>query len=209
VKAVGGTNSIARPQDRSDVARFYAVNSPVGVWSPVARQLSIAAGHSLSENARDFALLYMAMSDAAVATFDAKYKYDFWRPETAIRMGSMDGNEATETDPSFIPLISAPCFPGYPSAHATLSNAARQVLERIHGSRRNSLVLSSPSVPGITLKYKKLKEITEDIDDARVYGGIHFRFEQEAGADLGRRLGEYLYSHSLGSVRACDCSDGR
>ena len=68
-------------------------------------------------------------------------------------------------------------------------------LERLYSARRRSLILSNPAVPGITLRYTKLKEITEDIDDARVYGGIHFRFEQEAGADLGRRVGEYLYKN--------------
>lgn len=77
-----------------------------------------------------------------------------------------------DADPSFTPLVATPCFPGYPSAHATLSNAAREVLERLYSGRRRSLVLSSPAVPGITLRYSKLKEITEDIDDARVYGGF-------------------------------------
>lgn len=107
----------------------------------------------------------------------------------------------------FTPLITAPCFPGYPSAHATLSSAAREVLEQLYTPRRRSLILSNPAVPGITLKYRKLKEITDDIDDARVYGGIHFRFEQEAGADLGRRVGEYLIKHSISSIRACGCEN--
>ena len=152
VLAVGGTTSALRPQDRSDVALFYAVTSPVAVWNPVARQLSIAAGSSPSENARTLALLNMAMNDAAVATFDTKYEYNFWRPETAIRMGHTDGNRATDPDPSFTPLVATPCFPGYPSAHATLSNAAREVLERLHTPRRRSLVLSNPAVPGVTLR---------------------------------------------------------
>jgi hypothetical protein len=207
VKAVGGANSPLRPQDRSDVARFYAVTPPVAVWNPVARQLGMAAGNSLSQNAHALALLNMAMSDAAVATFDTKYRYNFWRPETAIRMGQTDGNEATDGDSSFAPLIATPCFPGYPSAHATLSNAAREVLERLYSPRRRSLVLSSVALPGITLRYNKLKEITADIDDARVYGGIHFRFDQEAGADLGRHIGEYLYRYSISSARACECEN--
>lgn len=205
VKSVGAANSTVRPQGRTDVARYFAVTSPVGVWNPVARQLSVAGGASLSENARALALLNMAMSDAAVATFDTKYKYTSWRPETAILMGQTDGNDATDADPSFTPLIVAPCFPGYPSAHATLSYAAREVLERLYGPRRRSLILSNPAVPGITLRYTKLKEITEDIDDARVYGGIHFRFEQEAGADLGRRVGEYLYKNVIRSAAPCGC----
>lgn len=108
VKAVGGTNSALRPKDRTDVARLFAAVSPVGVWNPIARQLSIAAGNSLSENARAFALLNLALSDAAVATFDTKYRFNFWRPETAIRMGYADDNERTEADATFTPLITTP-----------------------------------------------------------------------------------------------------
>jgi hypothetical protein len=207
VKAMGSMNSTLRPQDRTDVARFYGAVSPVGVWNPIGRQLSVIAGNSLSESARAFALLNMAMNDAAVATFDTKYRYNFWRPETAIRMGYADDNDRTEADPTFTPLITAPCFPGYPSAHATLSGAAREVLEQLYTPRRRSLILSNPAVPGMTLRYQKLKEIANDIDDARVYGGIHFRFEQQAGADLGRRVGEYLIKHSISSVRACGCEN--
>jgi hypothetical protein len=205
VKSVGAANSAVRPQDRTDVALYFAVTSPVAVWNPVARQLSVSAGDSLSKNARSFALLNMAMSDAAVATFDAKYKYTTWRPETAILSGQTDGNDATDADPSFTPLIVAPCFQGYPAAHATLSNAAREVLESLYGPGRRSLILANPAVPGITLRYTRLKKITEDIDDARVYGGIHFRFEQEAGTDLGRHIGEYLYKNLIGSAAACRC----
>ena len=171
--------------------------------------LSTAHNISLSENARVFALLNMVMSDGAVATFDTKYYYNFWRPETAIHMGDLDGNSRTDQDPSFAPFIITPCFPGYPSAHATLSNAAREVLERIFSSGSQSLTLSSPAVTGVTLQYSKLKEITDDIDDARVYGGIHFRFEQEAGSDLGRRVGDYVYKHNLGPARICSCEDDR
>jgi hypothetical protein len=205
VKSVGATNSSLRPSDRADVARFYAAVSPVGVWNPVARQLSVEAGNSLSENARAFALLNMALSDAAVVTFGIKYQFNFWRPETAIRMGQTDGNERTEADPSFMPFITTPCFPSYPSAHATLSGAAREVLERLYTPRRRSLILSNPAVPDITLRYGKLKEITDDIDDARVYGGIHFRFDQREGADLGKRVGEYVVKTSIRPDGACGC----
>ena len=205
VRTMGGTSSSLRSQDRADVARFYAAVSPVAVWNPIARQLSVTAGGSLSENARAFALLNMAISDAAAATFDTKYLHNFWRPETAIRMGHADDNDRTEGDPAFTPLITSPCFPGYPSAHAALSGAARAVLEQIYTPRHGSLVVSHPAVPGIVLNYRKLKEITDDIDDARVYGGIHFRFEQDMGSDLGRRVGEYLIRNSIGFARACDC----
>lgn len=207
VRQVGGLNSPDRPQDRADVARFYASTSPVAVFNPVARQLSTSEGHSISKNARALALLNMAISDAAVATFDRKYQNNTWRPETAIRMGDTDGNPMTEPDPSFVPFIVAPCFPAFPSAHATLSNAAREVLERIYTSRLRSFTLSNPAVPGVALKYSNLKQITDDVDDARVYGGIHLRFEQEAGADLGRRVGQFVYKNNLGAARGCSCHE--
>ncbi len=151
----------------------------------------------------------MAMSDRAVATFDTKYHYNFWRPETAIRFGYIDDNDRTDPDPAYTPYIASPCFPGYPSAHATLSSAATEVLERIYTNRHHSMMLSNAAVPGVTLNYTKFKQITEDIDDARVYGGIHFRFEQESGANLGRRIGDYVYKHNLARAHGCDCEESR
>jgi hypothetical protein len=82
------------------------------------------------------------------------------------------------------------------------------VLERIYGTRRHSIKLSNPAVAGVTLKYTKLKQITDDIDDARVYGGIHFRFDQEAGSDQGRRIGEYVYREHLRRKQSCNCDQG-
>lgn len=207
VKEVGGLNSTERLQDRANVARFYAVLGDAVLWNPIARQIAAAQGRSLAENARAFALLNMALSDVGVALIETKYHYNFWRPETAIWAGGTDENPRTDPDPSFMPFITTPCHPSYPSGHAATSYAAREVLERIFGSRGHSITLSSPAVPGVTLKYARLKDITDDIDDARVYGGIHFRFDQEAGAEQGRRLGAYVYKHSLGRAQGCTCSD--
>jgi hypothetical protein len=167
------------------------------VWNPVARQLSTAQGKSLSENAHDFALLNMAMSDGAVASFDSKYRYNFWRPETAIRAAGQDDNDKTQPNFNFKPFVVTPCFPSYPSAHATLSNAAREVMEESYGNVHQALTLSNPAVPGVTLNYTNLTQITDYIDDARVYGGIHFRTDQDAGAKLGRRVGQYIYNQNL------------
>jgi hypothetical protein len=204
VQEVGRMNSIERPPDRTDVARFYASVPPVAVWNPAARQVAAASSATLSENARTFALLNMAMSDAAISVFETKYYYNLWRPETAIRAGHTDGNPKTDPDPGFVPLVITPCFPSYPSAHATLSNSARHVLERAFGNRRQSITLSSPGLPGVLLHYNRFREITEDIDDARVYGGIHFRFDQDAGARQGRQVGAYVYRHNLRSRKGDD-----
>lgn len=200
VKTVGDINSIERPPDRTDVARFYAVSSPVAVFNPAARQIIAEHGASLSENARTLALINMAISDALFSVFDTKYYYTLWRPETAIHAGDLDSNPRTDPDPTFVPLITTPCFPSYPSAHASASYSAREVLERLFSSGHHSITLSNPALPGVILKYRRLQEITDDIDDARVYGGIHFRFDQEAGARMGRRVGAYVYRHKLSSL---------
>jgi hypothetical protein len=197
VKAVGHRDSTERPQDRSNVVQMYAALGDAILWNPIAKQLATAQRTSLSENARAFALLNMALSDAAVAVMDTKYHYNFWRPETAIPAADGDGNQRTDPDASFVPLITTPCFPSYPSGHATTSYAAREVLERIFGRRGHAIVVSTPALPEVVLKYTRLKDITTDIDDARVYGGIHFRFDQEGGLEQGRHVGAYVYRHSL------------
>jgi len=197
VKALGAENGTQRTQDGTDVALFYDFEIPILIFNNAARQITTAQPRSLSENARDFALINMAISDAAVATFYNKYLYNFWRPETAIHNAGDDGNNKTTPDFNFKPLIATPCFPSYPSAHGTLSNAARQVMEKIYGQGPFSITLSTAGPPALTMHYSTLDEITADISDARVYGGIHFRTDQDAGALLGTRIGDYIYDHNL------------
>jgi hypothetical protein len=197
VMLVGGVNSADRPADRADVARLFAALSAPGAWNSVARQLAKASGTSMSQNAQVLALLNMAISDGLTSSMETKYHYVAWRPETAIRAGESDGNARTTGDTGFAPFITAPCFPSYPSAHASASYAARSILSRVWGNGGHSLELSHPALPGKTFSYANLIEITDDIDDARVYGGIHFRFDQEAGATQGRKVGQYVFAHSL------------
>jgi hypothetical protein len=111
---------------------------------------------------------------------------------TAIRDGGLDGNHKTDPDASWSPLIATPAFPGYPSAHATLSGSARTIVERVFGKHDLAITLTSPRLPGVVLDYTNWKQICDDIDDARVFGGIHFRFEQEAGSHQGRDVGNYI-----------------
>jgi hypothetical protein len=196
VKEVGATDSAHRPARGADIARFYAAVLAVGTWNPVVAQATLRQRHSLSFNARLFALLNMAISDGAVAVMDTKYEYVFWRPETAIRSADRDGNRWTEADPAFVPFVTAPCFPSYGSAHAAASYAARAVAESLLGDDETEMMLSNPAVP-IVLEYATFEEITDDIDDARVYGGIHFRFDQRAGARQGRKIGNWVVKHNL------------
>lgn len=200
-KQVGRVTSEDRAADRTQVASFYAVVTPTAIFNQVARQLSAARGSTLSENARTFAVLNMAISDGAVAVFDTKYHYNFWRPETAIRFAGDDANRKTDPDSTYMPFILTPCFPSYPSAHATLSGAGREVIERIFSDGVHSITVSNAAVPGVTLEYTKTRQITDDIDDARVYGGIHFRFDQDEGSLLGRKVAEHVVRNRLRRIR--------
>jgi hypothetical protein len=201
VKEVGAIDSPHRPQHLADVARFYAAVLAVATWNPAVTQATLRMHHSLSFNARLFALLNMAISDGAVAVMDTKYEYVFWRPETAIRAADLDGNRWTEADGGFMPFITAPCFPSYGSAHAAASYAARAVAESVLGDNETKMTLANPAVPDVVLEYTTFEEITEDIDNARVYGGIHFRFDQRAGARQGRRIGAWVVNHHLRRMR--------
>ena len=197
VMKVGSLDSTERPQDRANVVLFYAVSSPTLVFNQAAREVAQEQGRSLSENARALALVNMAINDSLVASFLNKYHYNFWRPETAIRAGDTDNNPKTVPDPNFLPFISTPCFPSYPSNHGSGSNGAAKVLQRLYGEGGHLMTLSNPAVPNIVLQYTSFKQITDDISDARIYGGIHFRFDQVAGARLGRAVGRAVYKNNL------------
>jgi hypothetical protein len=196
VQRVGAVNSPDRPQDRTDVARFYASVSPSWVANLAARQMSAARGDSLAENARALAIINMSINDGLIVSFATKYHYDLWRPVTAIRQADTDGNDKTAPDPLWAPFIGTPCFPSYPSNHAAGTNSGLEALRRIYGASGHTITLPHPSL-GITLEYHALKQISDDVDDARVYGGIHFRFDQVEGGRLGREVATHVSKHNL------------
>jgi len=203
VKSVGSFGSALRPPDRSDVVRFYAASSPTLIFDLALRQIAAGAGESLTANARALALANMAINDSLIASFSTKYLYNFWRPETAIRFTGDYGNRKIEPDPSFTTYITTPCFPSYPSNHASGSNGGAEMLRRLYGEGGHSLQISNPFVPAIaalTFNYTTFNEICNDVDDARVYGGIHFRFDQVAGNQLGRGIATEVYKNNLRKV---------
>jgi hypothetical protein len=216
VMTVGDVDSTERPQDRADVARFYAVSSPSQLLNLAARLVASAQGRSLSHNARALALINMAISDSLVSSFFTKYHYNFWRPETAIHQGDADGNPRTDPDPAFAPFIVTPCFPSYPSNHGSGSTGGATMLSLLYGAGGHDITFTNPLVPGVTLHYTRFKQIIADVDDARVFGGIHFRFDQTAGGRLGREVATYIYEHKLRRVHGhqdhdddCDDHDDR
>jgi len=203
VKSVGSVNSTERPQDRSDVARFYAASSPTFIFNLAARQVAEAKKQSLSENARALALLNMATNDSLVASFSTKYHYNFWRPENAIRFPDDYGNPETPPDPAYVPFITTPCFPSYPSNHASGSNGAAEILRRVYGEGGHTITVANPlisSIANLHFDYSTFNEMCDDVDDARVFGGIHYRFDQVAGNRLGREVATYVYKNNLRKV---------
>ncbi len=207
VQTVGANASVYRPADRTDVVRLYAAASPSFVLMMATRQIAEAKGTSLSENARALALIQMGISDALVASFMNKYHYSHWRPGTGIRNGATDGNEKTYGDPAFATFIPTPCFPSYPSNHASGTNGGLEAMRRLFGASGHHITITN-TVPAlgplpatvITKSYTQLKEIGDDVDDARVYGGIHWRYDQDAGNVLGRAIGTEVVKNNLRPV---------
>jgi hypothetical protein len=207
VKSVGASTSDDRPADRVDVVWLYAGTSPSFALSMATRQIAVAKGTSVSENARALALIQMATSDALVASFMNKYHHNGWRPETGIRSGATDGNDKTVDDPLFTTFIATPCFPSYPSNHASGTNGGLEAMRRLFGAAGHDITITNNvpalgSLPAtaITLHYTQLKQIADDVDDARVYGGIHWRYDQVAGNVLGRAVATEVVKNNLRPV---------
>jgi membrane-associated phospholipid phosphatase len=197
VKTVGAIDSTERPPDRANVALYFAATSPTQAMNQAAREVAEEQGGSLSENARALALMNMAINDSLVASFLNKYHYNFWRPETAIHTANIAGNPKIVADPDWAPFIVTPCFPSYPSNHGSAVNAAGEVLRRLYGEAGHLITLTNTATPTITLQYDSFTEIDDDVSDARVYGGIHFRTDQEAGSDLGNAIGAAVYKSNF------------
>src|SRR5271165_5000516 len=166
----------------------------------IVRQLARAPGRTLSQNARLFALVEMAVADSYIAVFEAKYTFNFWRPITAIRNGDIDGNEATVRDPSWEPLVDTPLHPEYPCAHCINSGAARAVLESEFGTGPNPLTMTSPTAPGAVHKWASIADYAEEVSLARICGGLHYRNSTVVGKAIGKKIGELAVQNYLKPV---------
>jgi len=196
VSRMGGATNSARTADQTVYAKFWAAGNPPDYWDPVA--ISLAAQHhfSMSKTARLLALVHLAMADAAIGCFDAKYTYSWWRPITAIQLGDTDGNDATTPNSAWSPLIVTPPFPEYPSAHSCISGAAGRILSQSFGEETSFNVVSD-AMPGVTRTFHSFSAALEEVKNARVFGGIHFRTACVDGTALGIAVGDYVMSHAL------------
>ena len=194
VRLVGALDSTVRTVDQTNAARYWAqLTQPA--YNRIARAALDVHPLDTWEQARLFALLNMANSDANVSTWDAKYTYGFWRPITAIRSGAGDDNARTVPDPIWEPLLNTPNHPDYVAGHSGSSGAAVRVLQLVFGTDRIPTVSIGGS--GITRTFPNFSSIVDDVTTARVAAGAHFRFSCETAARMGRQIGQFTVRHYL------------
>ena len=197
VKELGSLTSLTRTDEQTEIARFWLA-PPAPIWNGVARQMIHAHGLNLSATARALALMYLASADASIACWEAKYTFNFWRPITAIQNGDVDDNVRTEADPAWTPLFPTPQHPEYLSGHSTNSSAMATVLKLLFGDEPGApIVAISPTNPGFERHWARLSEGVEEVIEARIYAGIHYRTSDEDGAAVGRKVARFVVNHAL------------
>jgi hypothetical protein len=200
VKRVGELNAEVngdRTPEQSAIARFWPGGG--SNWNAVTRVIVAGRGLDLWEHARLFALLNMGLSDSAVAVFDTKYAYNFWRPATAIREAHTDGNPATERDPNWLSYQPTPPYPDYTCGLTTNTGAAVEVLRRFFGTDHIAYTFTAA---GMTRNYLSLSQAAAEAVDARVFGGMHFRTGCTQGVRQGQQVGRFVIQHYLKPLKA-------
>ena len=197
VKMIGSASSATRTAEQTETARFWAATAPQE-WNQLAGQLAAARHMSLVDTARLYAHLNLAEADAAIAAWDTKFHYRQWRPVTGIREAATDGNPATEPDPEWTPLLATPPFPDYVCGHSSLAGAAEAVFEHWFGRRPGiTLTLTSAALPGVTHRYPTFRAISDEVTNARVWAGVHWRTSCVTGRTLGQNVGRLVSTNVL------------
>jgi membrane-associated phospholipid phosphatase len=211
VMSVGAANSTTRTADQTQVANFWAYDAsvygpPVVLYNEITQTIALQQHNSLEQNARLFALVDMALADAGISAWDAKYTYSFWRPVTAIQQGNSDGNPNTVGDPSWQPLGApgdgirpnfTPPFPAYISGHATFGGALFQTLTDFYGTDNVSFSLTSDELPGVVRHYTSFSQAAQENGQSRIYLGLHWQFDKTNGIAVGDAIGNYVFQHLL------------
>jgi PAP2 superfamily len=210
VKELGSLTSTRRTADQTRTAIFWQV-PPAPLWHGMARELITRQGLDAASGARLIAMMSLAGADGAIACWNDKYNWSFWRPTAAIREADTDGNPATTADPAWLPLFDAltvttpslanPPFPEHPSGHGCVSGAVLQAARVFFGSDRVAVTLFSGRYPGEPKQFTRLSAVLDDIIEARVWGGIHFRTADVQGAVVGKKVGRWMEDHYFQEVR--------
>ena len=190
VKALGGKSGSRRTAEQTQIAGFWEATLPA-VYNGIVLSIADAPGREITRNARLFAAVSQAADDALLGVFDAKYHYNFWRPVTAIRNGDLDGNDATERDASWTPFIDSPMHPEYPCAHCVVASAIGTVLQAEVGTGPlPALTTTSYLLKGPARNWTRIEDFVQEVANARVYDGVHFRNSTEVGLAMGKKIGE-------------------
>jgi hypothetical protein len=183
----GSATSTVRTAEQTEVARFWG-DAPVVQIQRALRGYTVHKRLGAAGTARLFALADTASADALIACWDAKYRYEFWRPFSAIPAGHTDGNPATPADPGWQPLLPTPNHPEYPSAHGCTTTAIVTVLAGLDPAHRVDLDVDS--IPtGTTRHFTSVPQLVQELANARVWGGLHWRFSTREGSRIGRSVG--------------------
>ena len=190
VLVYGRNNSQVRTTEQTTAARFWG-SVPLTQYNLSYQQLATSKGLGALETARLMAMGNMVGADSLIGCFDAKYHYLFWRPAFALPQGDTDGNSNTTGDPSFIPLLGTPAHPEYPSAHGCLTASQAEVFANFLGTRAIGVTIPS-TVPGVQARYyASANDLRNEIIDARVWAGIHYRESVVKGGNLGRKVAQW------------------
>ena len=201
VKSLGSLTSPERTADQTHAARYWAENPPA-TWSRIFRTLSAQQGLTLVENARLYAMLYMTAADALIAVWDDKAYWSFWRPITAIREAGSDGNPRTQPQNDWTPLIANPPYPEHPSGHTGLSGSIVKTLQQFFGT--DEIGWADTNNAGLTRSFSSLSQAIDEIVDARVWSGIHFRTADKQGQRIGRHVASYRQGRYFGPMDDSD-----
>ena len=183
---IGRSNSAIRTADQTLFSQFWNSTTASYLWDQIAVSIAGARHLTLSENARLLATLNVAMADAAIGCWDAKYRFVFWRPITAIPLAASDGNGGTTADATWTPLLTTPNHPEYPSGHSCISGAAGRVLGGYFGEDVSFTVTSdAAAMAGVVRTFSSISSSTDEVKNARVFAGIHFRSACDDGQTLG------------------------
>jgi hypothetical protein len=200
LKDYGGQNSTKRTAQQTETARFWLIGAPAA-YHPFVRQLIAAKQMSVVDSARFMAFVALGLNDAFIAVLDAKYHYNFWRPITAIRNGDIDGNPATDREATWQPIGPTPMHPEYPCAHCILSGTVTGIVKEALGTTDiPEIAMTSPTAPGVTHRWTNMTAFTEEIANARIWSGFHYRFSTRVGTDMGQQIGEYVVKNVMQPV---------
>jgi hypothetical protein len=197
IKDYGSKTSSKRSAEQTETARFWLMTGPPA-YHPFVRQLVIAKQMNVSDSARFMALAALGLNEALIAVFDAKYHYNFWRPITAIRNGDIDENDATERQANWQPIDTTPMHPEYPCAHCILSGAIAGVIRAALGSEDvPEIAITSTTLPGVTHRFTNVMALADEVANARICAGFHYRSSTRVGTGMGLEIGEYVVKHVM------------